>query len=200
MLAAYRQRLLVHGLDMTYKRNCIDLETIETLYKNNELNSKEAILHIIDHLKETTPRKPTMTPDRFKQLDRTIMACAVNIGTMSVASRNKVGAVLFKDGNIISMGWNGMPSGFPNELIEIGNVTNPHVLHAESNALMKCAKNGNGTSNGATLYVTLSPCVECSKLIIQSGVKKVIYKEAYRISTGIDLLRKANIEVEHLDV
>ena len=111
--------------------------------------------------------------------------------------RRKVGALLVKDRMIISDGYNGTPSGFENVCEEDG-VTKPYVLHAEANAITKVAKSGN-SSEGATLYVTASPCLECAKLIIQSGIKRVVYRDAYRLTDGVDLLRRAGIEVEQVD-
>ena len=115
----------------------------------------------------------------------------------SYCKRRQVGALLVKDKMIISDGYNGTPSGFENVCEENG-VTKPYVLHAEANAISKIAKSGN-SSLGATLYVTASPCIECSKLIIQSGIKRVVYKDEYRLTDGIDLLRRAGIEVEKVD-
>ena len=115
----------------------------------------------------------------------------------SYCKRRKVGALLVKDRMIISDGYNGTPSGFENVCEEDG-VTKPYVLHAEANAITKVAKSGN-SSEGATLYVTASPCLECSKLIIQSGIKRVVYRDEYRLTDGIDLLRRAGIEVEKVD-
>ena len=96
---------------------------------------------------------------------------------------------------IISDGYNGTPSGFENICEDENGVTKPYVLHAEANAITKVAKSGN-SSEGATLYVTASPCVECAKLIIQSGIKRVVYRDEYRLTDGVDLLRRAGIEVE----
>lgn len=116
----------------------------------------------------------------------------------SYCTRRKVGAIVVKDNMIISDGFNGTPSGFPNVCEDDNNVTHPYVLHAEANAITKLARSSNN-SDGATLYVTASPCIECAKLIIQAGIKRVIYGEGYRLSDGLDLLRKAGIEVELVD-
>jgi len=113
----------------------------------------------------------------------------------SYCKRRKVGALLVKDKMIISDGYNGTPSGFENICEDENGVTKPYVLHAEANAITKVAKSGN-SSQGATLYVTASPCLECSKLIIQSGITRVVYRDEYRLTDGIDLLRRAGIEVE----
>ena len=116
----------------------------------------------------------------------------------SRCKRRQVGALLVKDRMIISDGYNGTPSGFENECEENG-VTKPYVLHAEANAISKVAKSGN-SSEGATLYVTASPCLECSKLIIQAGIKRVVYSDEYRLDDGIRLLDRAGIEEEKVEV
>lgn len=118
--------------------------------------------------------------------------------TNSYCKRRQVGALIVKDKMIISDGYNGTPSGFENVCEEDG-VTKPYVLHAEANAITKVAKSGN-SSEGATLYVTASPCIECSKLIIQSGIKRVVYSDEYRLDDGIRLLRRAGVEVEKIEV
>ena len=117
----------------------------------------------------------------------------------SYCKRRKVGALLVKDKMIISDGYNGTPSGFENICEDENNQTKPYVLHAEANAITKVAKSGN-SSEGATLYVTSSPCLECSKLIIQAGIKRVVFTESYRLEDGINLLKRANIEVEQVTV
>ena len=116
----------------------------------------------------------------------------------SYCKRRKVGALIVKDKMIISDGYNGTPSGFENVCEDENGVTKPYVLHAEANAITKVAKSGN-SSEGATLYVTASPCIECSKLIIQSGIKRVVYRDEYRLTDGVDLLRRAGVEVEKVD-
>ena len=113
----------------------------------------------------------------------------------SYCKRRKVGALLVKDRTIISDGYNGTPSGFENICEDENGVTKPYVLHAEANAITKVAKSGN-SSQGATLYVTASPCAECAKLIIQSGITRVVYRDAYRLTDGIDLLKRAAVTVE----
>lgn len=115
----------------------------------------------------------------------------------SYCRRRQVGALLVKDQMIISDGYNGTPSGFENNCEDENNVSKPYVLHAEANAITKVARSNN-SSEGATLYVTASPCMECSKLIIQAGIKRVVYGEEYRIMDGIDLLQRAGIEVCYL--
>ena len=116
----------------------------------------------------------------------------------SYCKRRQVGALIVKDKMIISDGYNGTPSGFENICEDENGVTKPYVLHAEANAITKVAKSGN-SSQGATLYVTASPCLECAKLIIQSGIKRVVYNDEYRLTDGVDLLRRAGIEVEKID-
>lgn len=116
----------------------------------------------------------------------------------SYCQRRQVGALIVKDKMIISDGFNGTPTGFPNVCEDENNVSFPYVLHAEANAITKIARSGNN-SDGATLYVTDSPCIECSKLIIQAGIKRVIYAREYRLTDGVDLLRRAGIEVVKLD-
>ena len=116
----------------------------------------------------------------------------------SYCVRRKVGALLVKNQMIISDGYNGTPSGFENICEDENNVSKPYVLHAEANALSKVARSNN-SSDGATLYVTASPCLECSKLIIHSGIKRVVYGEEYRIMDGVELLKRAGIEVVFLN-
>ena len=116
----------------------------------------------------------------------------------SYCKRRQVGALIVKDRMIISDGYNGTPSGFENICEDENGVTKPYGLHAEANAITKVAKSGN-SSQGSTLYVTASPCLECSKLIIQSGIKRVVYRDEYRLTDGVDLLRRAGIEVEKVD-
>lgn len=115
----------------------------------------------------------------------------------SYCVRRKVGAIIVKNGMIISDGFNGTPSGFENVCEDIDGVTKPYVLHAEANAITKVARSNN-SSDGATLYVTASPCLECSKLIIQSGIKRVVFHELYRLTDGIDLLTRAGVECVHI--
>lgn len=116
----------------------------------------------------------------------------------SYCKRRQVGALIVKERMIISDGFNGTPSGFENVCEDENGITKPYVLHAEANAITKVAKSGN-SSAGATLYVTAAPCLECSKLIIQAGIKRVVYKDEYRLTDGVDLLRKAGIAVEKID-
>jgi dCMP deaminase len=135
-----------------------------------------------------------------EKLDQTYMAMAERLSQLSYATRAKVGAIIVKDTHIIAEGYNGTPAGFDNACEYVDYVdhvhTKPEVLHAESNAIAKIAKSTN-SSNGATLYTTLAPCLDCSKLIIQAGIKRVVYKKEYH-STGIPLLKKAGIDVDCL--
>jgi dCMP deaminase len=127
-------------------------------------------------------------------LDRRYMRMAFIWAENSYCKRRKVGALLVKDKMIISDGYNGTPAGFENVCEDEHDVTKPYVLHAEANAITKVARSNN-SSEGATLYVTSSPCIECAKLIIQAGIKRVVYADTYRLSDGIDLLNRANIEL-----
>ena len=133
----------------------------------------------------------------MSKFDRRYIEMAEIWAKNSYCKRRQVGALLVKDNMIISDGYNGTPSGFEN-ICEENGVTKPYVLHAEANAISKVAKSGN-SSQGATLYVTASPCIECAKLIIQSGIKRVVYKDEYRLTDGVDLLTRAGIEVVKLD-
>lgn len=112
----------------------------------------------------------------------------------SYCRRRKVGALIVRNKMIISDGYNGTPSGFENICEDENNLTKPYVLHAEANAITKIARSGN-SSEGATLYVTAAPCIECSKLIIQAGIIRVVYSESYRLEDGVNLLRRAGIDV-----
>ena len=132
------------------------------------------------------------------ELDRRYLRMAMIWAENSYCTRLKVGALIVKDKMIISDGYNGTPSGFEN-VCELDNgTTKPYVLHAEANAITKIAKSGNN-SDGATLYVTASPCLECAKLIIQSGIRRVVYGQMYRTTDGIDLLERAGIEVDFVE-
>ena len=134
----------------------------------------------------------------MSKFDDKYMQMAAIWATNSYCKRRQVGALLVKDRMIISDGYNGTPSGFENICEDENGVTKPYVLHAEANAISKVAQSGN-SSEGATLYVTASPCMECAKLIIQSGIRRVVYRDEYRLTDGVDLLRRAGIEVEKID-
>ena len=116
----------------------------------------------------------------------------------SYCQRRQGGALVVKNKMIISDGYNGTPSGFENVCEDDDNITKPYVLHAEANAITKLARSSNN-SDGATLYVTDAPCIECAKLIIQAGIKRVVFAKQYRLHDGIDLLERANIQVIHLN-
>lgn len=130
-------------------------------------------------------------------LDRRYLRMATIWSENSYCSRRKVGALIVKDKMIISDGYNGTPSGFPNICESEDGVTFPFVLHAEANAITKVARSNN-SSEGSTLYVSTSPCMECSKLIIQAGIKRVVFSDIYRITDGLDLLRNAGVEIVYL--
>ena len=132
--------------------------------------------------------------DKQQLLDRRYMRMARIRAENSYCKRRQVGALLVKDQMIISDGFNGTPSGFENNCEDEDNVSKPYVLHAEANAITKVARSSN-SSQGATLYVTASPCIECAKLIIQAGIKRVVYGENYRIMDGLNLLKRAGIDV-----
>ncbi len=141
-----------------------------------------------------------MANDKKQQLlDQRYLKMADIWSQNSYCKRRQVGALLVKDQMIISDGYNGTPSGFENVCEDEDNKTKPYVLHAEANAISKVAKSGN-SSNGATLYVTSSPCLECSKLIIQAGIKRVVFTESYRLEDGINLLTRAKIEIKQVDI
>ncbi|MDE7442809.1 MAG: dCMP deaminase family protein, partial [Muribaculaceae bacterium] len=115
----------------------------------------------------------------------------------SYCQRRKVGAIIVRDSMIISDGFNGTPSGFENVCEDENGATKLYVLHAEANAITKVARSNN-SSDGATLYVTASPCVECAKIIIQSGIRRVVFNELYRLSEGLELLERAGVELQHI--
>ncbi|MEX0980781.1 MAG: dCMP deaminase family protein [Bacteroidales bacterium] len=131
------------------------------------------------------------------KIDKRYLQMARIWATNSYCKRRQVGALLVKEKMIISDGYNGTPSGFENECEDGNNNTKAYVLHAEANAITKVAKSGN-SSEGSTLYITTSPCIECAKLIIQSGIIRVVFTEKYRINDGLDLLERAKIELVHL--
>ena len=135
--------------------------------------------------------------EKQEKLDYRYLRMARIWAENSYCKRRQVGALVVKDKMIISDGYNGTPSGFENLCEDANNVTEPYVLHAEANAITKLARSNNN-SDGSTLYVTASPCIECSKLIIQSGIKRVVYGEKYRLEDGINLMKKAGIEVLYL--
>ena len=134
-------------------------------------------------------------------LDRRYLRMALIWAENSYCERRQVGALLVRDGTIISDGFNGTPAGFENVCEDSAGVTKPYVLHAEANAITKIARSNN-SSEGSTLYVTASPCLECSKLILPGGIRRVVFHELYRLSDGLELLERAGVEcvhIEHLD-
>ena len=137
--------------------------------------------------------------EKQKLLDERYMRMARIWAENSYCKRRQVGALLVKNQIIISDGYNGTPSGFENNCEDENFVSLPYVLHAEANAITKVARSNN-SSDGATLYVTASPCIECAKLIIQAGIVRVVYGEEYRIRDGIDLLREAGITVDFVQI
>ena len=139
----------------------------------------------------------TSTREKRLAIDKRYLKMARIWASNSYCIRKQVGALLVKDKMIISDGYNGTPSGFENECEDDHETTKSYVLHAEATAITKVAKSNN-SSEGSTLYITTSPCMECSKLIIQSGITRVVYQEKYRITDGLDLLERAKIELVHL--
>lgn len=131
-------------------------------------------------------------------LDRRYLRMTAIWAENSYCERRKVGALIVKDNMIISDGYNGTPAGFENVCEDTDGHTKPYVLHAEANAITKVARSNN-SSDGATLYVTASPCIECAKLIIQSGIRRVVFKDLYRLTSGIDLLKRAGVECVHIE-
>ena len=138
-----------------------------------------------------------MDKEKQRKFDQRYLEMARIWAQNSYCQRRQVGALVVKNGMIISDGYNGTPSGFENICEDDNGVTKPYVLHAEANAITKLARSNNN-SDGATIYITASPCIECSKLIIQSGIRRVVYGEKYRLMDGIELLERAGIEVVYL--
>lgn len=138
-----------------------------------------------------------MMRDKQQLLDRRYLRMARIWAENSYCRRRQVGALVVKDKMIISDGYNGTPSGFENTCEDDNGLTKPYVLHAEANAITKLARSSNN-SDGSTLYVTASPCIECAKLIIQAGIRRVVYGEKYRVADGIELLERAGIELVYI--
>lgn len=136
---------------------------------------------------------------KLNKYDKAYLKIAREWGQLSYCERKKVGAIIVRDRMIISDGYNGTPTGFENCCEDDDGLTNWYVLHAEANAILKVARSTQ-SCEGATLYITLSPCKECSKLIHQSGIKRVVYQLGYRDTTGIDFLVKAGVAVEQIEV
>ena len=139
-----------------------------------------------------------VSKEKQRKLDLRYLKMARIWAQNSYCQRRQVGALVVKDGMIISDGYNGTPSGFENICEDENNVTKPYVLHDEANAITKLARSNNN-SEGATIYITASPCIECAKLIIQAGIKRVVYGEQYRLTDGVDLLKRAGIETIYIN-
>ena len=149
------------------------------------------------HITESSSASSPLLEGRSKSaVDYRYLRMARIWAENSYCKRRQVGALVVKDKMIISDGYNGTPSGFENVCEDEEGITKPYVLHAEANASTKLARSGNN-SEGSTLYVTASPCIECAKLIIQAGIRRVVYAEKYRLTDGIDLLTRAGVEVEY---
>jgi len=138
-----------------------------------------------------------MNPKKQEKFDKAYLRMAREWGKLSHCNRKQVGAIIVKDRMIISDGYNGTPSGFENNCEDNEGITKWYVLHAEANAISKVASSTQ-SCRGATLYITLSPCRECSKLIHQAGIIRVVYQVAYKDNSGLNFLEKANVELVHL--
>jgi dCMP deaminase len=139
-----------------------------------------------------------MMEEKQRKFDKSYLDMAAVWATNSYCKRRQVGALLVKDRMIISDGYNGTPAGFENVCEdEVTGKTKPYVLHAEANAITKVAKSGN-SSQGATMYVTTAPCLECAKLIIQAGIVRLVYKNNYSVTDGLELLKRAGVEIVNL--
>lgn len=138
-----------------------------------------------------------MESEKQRKFDQRYLEMARIWAKNSYCTRRQVGALVVKNNMIISDGYNGTPSGFENVCEDDNGITKPYVLHAEANAITKLARSSNN-SEGATIYITASPCIECAKLIIQAGIKRAVYGEKYRLTDGIELLERAGIEVVYL--
>lgn len=138
-----------------------------------------------------------MEEKKLEKYDKAYLRIANEWAQLSYCQRRKVGAIIVKDRMIISDGYNGTPSGFDNCCEDDDGVTRWDVLHAEANAILKVARSTQSCEN-ATLYITLSPCKDCSKLIYQSGIRRVVYQTAYKDISGLDFLKRAGVEIEHI--
>lgn len=139
-----------------------------------------------------------MTTEKQNKFDKAYLRIAREWGKLSHCKRKQVGAIIVKDRMIISDGFNGTPSGFDNACEDDEDITKWYVLHAEANAILKVAASTQSSKN-ATLYITLSPCKECSKLIHQAGIIRVVYQKAYKDNAGLDFLRKAGVKLHHIE-
>jgi len=138
-----------------------------------------------------------ITEEKRLRYDKAYLRMAQTWAELSHCERKKVGALIVRDGRIISDGYNGTPAGFPNCCEDQQGNTEWYVLHAEANAILKVARSTNDCG-GATLFITLSPCKDCSKLVLQAGIKRVVYMMEYKDTTGVDFLRSAGVEVVHI--
>ncbi len=138
-----------------------------------------------------------VSTSKQEKYDKAYLRMALEWAKLSYCQRKQVGAIIVKDRMIISDGYNGTPSGFKNCCENENGETQWYVLHAEANAILKCAASTQSTA-GATLYITMSPCKDCSKLILQAGIKRIVYMEKYKDHSGLDFLEKAGIEIVHL--
>lgn len=136
--------------------------------------------------------------EKQNRYDKSYLRMALEWSKLSHCKRKQVGALIVKDGMIISDGYNGTPTGFPNECEDCNGNTHWHVLHAEANAILKIAKSNN-SAKGATLYITLSPCQDCSKLILQAGITRLVYIKKYKNTTGLDFLSKSSIVIDQIE-
>ncbi len=142
--------------------------------------------------------KKSIEKEKQNRYDRSYLRMAMEWSKLSHCKRKQVGALIVKDGMIISDGYNGTPTGFPNECEDCDGNTHWHVLHAEANAILKIAKSNNSAKE-ATLYITLSPCQDCSKLILQAGITRLVYIKKYKNTTGLDFLSKSSIVIEQIE-
>jgi dCMP deaminase len=140
-----------------------------------------------------------MNKEKILKFDRSYLEMAAVWAKNSYCKRRQVGAIIVKNNMIISDGFNGTPSGFENICEDENDSTKPYVMHAEANAITKVARSNNSSEN-STLYITSSPCMECAKLIIQAGIKRVVFSDNYRISDGIELLKRAGIDVVQINL
>ena len=163
------------------------------------LRIENSIFAFRKNVKYNSLEKNPTPGEKQHAIDMRYLKMAQIWASNSYCKRRQVGALLVKDKMIISDGYNGTPAGFENHCEDENNETKPYVLHAEANAITKVAKSNN-SSEGATLYITTSPCMECAKLIIQAGIKRVVFAEKYRNHEGLDLLSRAHIEIIHIPV
>lgn len=160
------------------------------------MEARASSVTFVLHMSEATSIHTLSAEQKQARYDQAYLRMAAEWSKLSHCERKQVGALLVKDGMIISDGYNGTPSGFENECEDCNGETKWYVLHAEANAILKVARSTNG-AQGCTLYITLSPCRDCAKLILQAGIKRVVYVTQYKDCTGVDFLREAGLEVVH---